>query len=176
MRATLYLVELLIVSAFCSGLLNINAPNLKTSGYMPRKPIWQRVGTIFGAVTTYRVDGSNGASHSEIQFKYCPTCKLTKLISEFSRSKRSKDGFYWECKSCKSIRDKRDYEANKEKRLAHAREWKHSNKDKVQEVRQQYKPRRRELERLAREKARQERIESLGLSPWQPFERKPSDE
>ena len=110
------------------------------------------------------MDGEAG--DGETRFKHCPTCKLTKPASEFSRSRRSTDGLYWECKSCKRLRDQRDYEAHKDERLARAKEWKNLNPDKVLTAREQYKERRREIEREQREARRKKRIEEQGLTPW----------
>lgn len=102
----------------------------------------------------------------ETKFKHCPTCKLTKPASEFSRSRRSSDGLYWECKSCKRLRDQRDYEAHKDSRLNRAKEWKKENPEKVIAARAQYRERRREIERQQREERRQKRIKEQGLKPW----------
>lgn len=41
--------------------------------------------------------------------KTCTVCKKTKLVSEFSRNARRKDGFQSECKTCKAEYRKNDY-------------------------------------------------------------------
>lgn len=116
------------------------------------------------------MDGEGQPTEAKIaiEFKKCATCGLVKPASEFSRSKRAKDGLYWECKSCKRERDRKDYQMHKDKRLASAKEWKIENKKKVQESRERYKKRRLERERELRAERRQKRIEESGLKPWEP--------
>lgn len=103
-----------------------------------------------------------------VEFKQCPICGIRKPASEFNRSKRTKDGLYWECRLCKRRRDQRDYQMHRDKRLAKAKEWKAENKEQVKAARKQYKDRRLERERERRRERRKQRIEEQGLKPWEP--------
>src|SRR5690606_37353219 len=96
----------------------------------------------------------------------CPTCGRLRPASDFTKSSRTKDGLYWECKSCKSERSRRDYAQHKEKRLQKAREWKEQNPELVKAATDRYKPRRRSRERERREEERRRRIQEQGLVPW----------
>ena len=103
-----------------------------------------------------------------VEFKTCPTCGLLKAASEFNLSKRSKDGLYWECRSCKRERDRRDYQTHKDKRLEKSQEWKKEHPEKVRALRKQYNERRLERDREKRAERRRKRIEEQGLKPWEP--------
>ena len=76
------------------------------------------------------------------QLKKCTKCGTEKALSEFSKDKRSKDGYYRNCKSCnKAYREtnkdkiKAYREANKEKRKA----YREANKDKLKEYSKAYR-------------------------------------
>jgi hypothetical protein len=50
--------------------------------------------------------------------KVCSKCRVEKLLSEFGKYQASKDGHRFECKMCKTYRNKERYqyyEANKDK-------------------------------------------------------------
>lgn len=72
--------------------------------------------------------------------KFCPKCETEKPHTEFSKSKRYKDGMQPKCKSCDKLwRDankdhrstikKKWHQDNKEKRLAYMKAWREDNRD-----------------------------------------------
>jgi len=50
---------------------------------------------------------------NEVTTKFCPTCKQTKPITEFSKDKYKKDGLCWHCRKCHSKYIKKRYEKGK---------------------------------------------------------------
>jgi hypothetical protein len=53
--------------------------------------------------------------------KVCTKCKIKKELTEFSKDKNSKDGYYYSCKSC----CKEYHQANKE----YSKEYYQANKE-----------------------------------------------
>jgi len=50
-----------------------------------------------------------------IDKKICSKCKNEKEFDEFKKYKKSKDGYYYQCKTCQKESNKKSYEKNKEK-------------------------------------------------------------
>jgi len=84
-----------------------------------------------------------------IDGKICSCCKQWKLFGEFNVRTRSKDGFSSECRTCKSIRDKKYYQQNKEKfRLykdthaeqirSYMKEWRLEHQNEIQVYNQRW--------------------------------------
>ena len=64
--------------------------------------------------------------------KTCTVCKRTLLLTDFYKETRNRnDGHLWECKQCSSARNKRFYEANKEKVKATHQAYTKANRDKL---------------------------------------------
>ena len=61
--------------------------------------------------------------------KVCKTCGITKLLEEFPKHKRYKDGYYGHCKLCNGKKTK---------------EWELKNNDKKKEIRTRYRENNRE--------------------------------
>lgn len=78
--------------------------------------------------------------------KYCNKCMTEKNKSEFSNSKRSKDGLHTNCKSC----DAAYYQENIDRKLAYQKQWAIDNQDKKKAQRKSYKDRANFLEREKR--------------------------
>ena len=80
--------------------------------------------------------------------KRCPGCGEVKVIEEFSRSKRAKDGRQSRCKACK----RRHYEENREAVLDQQRRHYEENREAVLERNRRYREENREagLERKRR--------------------------
>lgn len=89
----------------------------------------------------------------KVTIKFCPTCNNTKESNLFDRDKRKEDGLAWECKECRSIRNKKMYELNKEVRKKKSNEYWRNNKEKANKSRMMYQNKREKtdiLYRLAR--------------------------
>lgn len=54
--------------------------------------------------------------------KHCPKCNITKESTEFSASKRRKDGLQTECKACRKAMAHKHYEENKPTYLARGKQ------------------------------------------------------
>lgn len=91
--------------------------------------------------------------------KTCSTCRQKKPSSEFTASRASKDGLYWECRTCKNTRAREHYQIHQEKRIAKTREWREAHKGRVADTRRRY-------EREQRLKNRQERARKRGWKLW----------
>jgi len=65
--------------------------------------------------------------------KICNKCNIEKDTSEFSNTKRNKDGKLNVCKLCESIRNKKFYEENKEKEVKRSKEKYLNNIEKYKE-------------------------------------------
>lgn len=63
--------------------------------------------------------------------KFCKRCSIEKLKSDFTPSKRAKDGCQAYCRACYAERRKLGRLVNPEKAKAADREWKKNNPDKV---------------------------------------------
>ena len=68
-------------------------------------------------------------------FKRCSKCEEVKSVSEFSKDRRSKDGYKSRCKECA----KRYREENKEKIAERGRRYYDKNKEKIAERRKPYR-------------------------------------
>lgn len=69
--------------------------------------------------------------------KTCSICKKEKLYEEFCLSSRSPDGRYPQCKYCKSIKDKKNYLKNKEKKKQQSLNYYYQNKENILEKRKE---------------------------------------
>lgn len=67
--------------------------------------------------------------------KTCSTCKIEKLLTEFSNRLEAKDGLDYRCKSCKSNGAKANRLANKEKYDAAKKKYQKANPEKYAEWR-----------------------------------------
>ena len=67
--------------------------------------------------------------------KFCTKCGIEKPLLEFSKSKRSKDGHRSDCKKCVKV----FYENDKDRILAHMKEYREANKKKVAAQRKMYR-------------------------------------
>jgi hypothetical protein len=63
--------------------------------------------------------------------KVCSACGETKEIELFYRDKKSKDGYYNKCKSCKDDKTKRYIKENKEKISEYRRKYYEANREKI---------------------------------------------
>ena len=82
--------------------------------------------------------------------KKCSHCNETKSYPEFYRNKNNKDGYEYLCKPCKNFQraknkevDKRYYQKNREERIAKARVYEITNREKVRENHKLYMRQRR---------------------------------
>ncbi len=62
--------------------------------------------------------------------KTCSECKDNKPLTEFSKNRIYYDGLQRQCKKCRSIRRKADYQKNKTWELHRKKLWDQDNKDK----------------------------------------------
>lgn len=76
-----------------------------------------------------------------METKVCTRCKQEKLLTDFQKCARAKDGLQWECRYCKSARAKVSYQNPEiaEKRRAQHREWQSRNKEHIKKYGQKYK-------------------------------------
>jgi hypothetical protein len=66
-----------------------------------------------------------------MESKTCSKCNTSKSLCEFRKNKNSKDGLQSECKECAKLRNKKYYEANKEKIKETNKNWLNRNIDKM---------------------------------------------
>lgn len=66
-------------------------------------------------------------------------CKDVKIISEFHKSKKTKDGHVERCKGCRKIMNKLFYQNNKEYKIKWQKEYYKKNKDKIIEYQDKYR-------------------------------------
>jgi hypothetical protein len=52
------------------------------------------------------------------QTKFCPTCVTQKSVNDFGKDKARADGLQSQCRACKSVVQKRWYQANKARHVA----------------------------------------------------------
>jgi len=69
----------------------------------------------------------------EIVMKSCYKCKVKKVLVEFHKNTRSKDGHQSKCKLCKKEWSSKRYEDKKEHITKINKEWVKNNKEKVNE-------------------------------------------
>jgi hypothetical protein len=62
-----------------------------------------------------------------MKLKQCTKCSETKLVSEFYKDRKGKDGFRGDCRSCHKEISRRWKGANKEKAAEITRRWKEDN-------------------------------------------------
>tara|TARA_Y100000034_G_scaffold118256_1_gene158747 strand:+ start:444 stop:1088 length:645 start_codon:yes stop_codon:yes gene_type:complete len=70
--------------------------------------------------------------------KDCCVCKKNKLLEDFHKNKRKKDGHSETCKVCANERSKKWRIENKEKSLSNLKKWKENNKDLKKEMDKKY--------------------------------------
>lgn len=63
--------------------------------------------------------------------KRCPDCRETKPADQWGRNKRTKSGLSAYCKACTSVRNRAQYVANQERRIAEAQEYRRENADRI---------------------------------------------
>lgn len=111
-----------------------------------------------------------------MQTKRCSMCKETKPVSEFCKSRSHKDGLYSSCKACKSERDRRYREANKEKVAEGKRRYREANRERQAELsRRHYEANREQIQRRSSKYLREANARSLELAhrhgrPWEDWE------
>lgn len=67
--------------------------------------------------------------------KTCTVCKITNECTQFSKNKRSADGYYHQCKSCTKIyKDK-----IKDKTAIQNKQWNFNNKEKISSYNKEYR-------------------------------------
>ena len=76
--------------------------------------------------------------------KTCRTCGKEKLLEEFNRDRRQKDGYATQCKECKHAYDNARYERIKnnpdyhKKRLEHGAKYRKKHKEQIQKYSREY--------------------------------------
>ena len=63
--------------------------------------------------------------------KKCSGCKFTKPLTHFNRYSRSKDGFWYYCKTCNKIRKAEQHRKHRDKDNAKNRSWHWANRDRA---------------------------------------------
>ncbi len=66
--------------------------------------------------------------------KRCPTCNQEKSLLDFTKNKRRRDGFDWQCRACCHVSYKKRYAATKEEWKKQSQRWRSQNKQRIQEV------------------------------------------
>lgn len=74
--------------------------------------------------------------------KTCSCCKQSKPFAEFNKNRANKDGFQYQCNSCRKESNAKSFQKISEevrlRRITSAKEWKQKNKEKVQAYRKEY--------------------------------------
>lgn len=70
--------------------------------------------------------------------KACTQCLATKALTEFPRDGGARDGHRSNCKACQSVRNRQQYEAHREKRLAYRHAYYSANREKLIEEMRAY--------------------------------------
>jgi len=63
--------------------------------------------------------------------KTCSCCNLKKLLNEFDKDKRTKDGYITYCKECRKLKDRNYYVKNKERIKYDSRIRNKKHRDKI---------------------------------------------
>lgn len=84
--------------------------------------------------------------------KECSYCHEVKLVSEFNKREKSKDGLFTQCKKCKKIYDKKYYQENKESKKEYQREYQREYYQENKESRRKYSKKYREENKESRRK------------------------
>jgi 5-methylcytosine-specific restriction endonuclease McrA len=79
--------------------------------------------------------------------KNCNICSVEKNLTDFYKSKSSKDGLESFCKVCKNEKSKKIYLKNKEHRLLQSKLYYYSNQERQREVKNNWKKNNPELNR-----------------------------
>ena len=93
--------------------------------------------------------------------KKCSECGEIKTLGEFGKNVRGTDGLQGQCRKCRGIAQKAYYAANREARLAYARQYAEENKDAIKASRTEYMDTHREE---AAERTRQWREDHPGYN------------
>ena len=91
------------------------------------------------------------------QEKRCITCGKLKLLNEFHRDKKTKDGCTSECKTCASERNREWYTANSERRKEASQRWQADNFEKVRKYIQRWQTKNPEKRKEYRQRSDQKR-------------------
>jgi 5-methylcytosine-specific restriction endonuclease McrA len=91
-------------------------------------------------------------SGEEVVGKECTKCREWKVLMEFNKRTKAKDGLRNDCKSCQAIARKKDYRANRDKQLAYNTKWRQENPSYYQEYKQQWEIENKENRRLIMQK------------------------
>ena len=90
--------------------------------------------------------------------KKCTKCKIKKDFIEFAKSKTTKDGFQYQCKSCVN----QYYKANKEKIKEYYKQYQQSNKERLNDyIKQRYKENKGNIKEYYNEYYKQRRQNDL---------------
>ena len=89
--------------------------------------------------------------------KTCTKCGEIKALNEFSKHKKSKDGFQYWCKPCQTGYDKQRYRKNREREIQRVKQWAQENKERVSVRSKNYY---RENKRVILEKGKKYRQET----------------
>ena len=76
--------------------------------------------------------------------KQCCGCKKHKPHTEFSKDKKSKDGYCYRCKPCSKLQNAEWYKANRERLIAKARARELADPEKAKQKKREYRERHRE--------------------------------
>lgn len=88
--------------------------------------------------------------------KKCSRCKLSKDISEFHKSRNSKDGAHNQCKLCARLSKRESYPRRQETILSYVADWYRANKDKKRDYDAKRRATKRHLYRAASKRWRDE--------------------
>ena len=90
--------------------------------------------------------------HYNLMDKVCSKCKILKSVDCFGKSKQTKDGFRYDCKTCrieyrKSVsvhikeKNKSYYKKNKESLITQNKDYREKNKETISNQRKEYRTR-----------------------------------
>lgn len=66
--------------------------------------------------------------------KVCSKCRIEKELSEFHKRSRTKDGYNYNCKKCRSSETKDFYEKHKDKILEKIKKYRNDNKEHIKKL------------------------------------------
>ena len=70
--------------------------------------------------------------------KQCSRCKEVKLLNDFPRDRKQRDGLRASCKDCNKLRQKEYHQNNRDKELQRGKEYRQNNKNKISQRRKEW--------------------------------------
>lgn len=85
------------------------------------------------------VDAYSTPDVDSIPMKMCSTCRQSQPFDAFSRSRKSRDGKCYTCRTCAITRSQASYRANRESRRVKSKAYRAANRERIKAQRKAYR-------------------------------------